>query len=103
MIAGLPNPSTCCTIARPSRARTLPMSDLARLAAQDFRRDGALEAAFLDGYVDDPRDPALWRRMCFREAIGTASWAFQHGDDAFEQQGHRMIAEALDLTVPPIA
>jgi thiamine kinase-like enzyme len=80
-----------------------PMSDLTRLAAQDFRRDPALEAAFLDGYGDDPREPSLWRRMCFREAIGTASWAFQYRDEGFERQGHRMIAEALDLTVPPIA
>lgn len=80
-----------------------PMSDLSRLAAQDFRRDPALESSFFEGYGDDPREPSLWRRTRIREAIGTASWAFQQGDEAFEAQGHRMIAEALELTVPPIA
>ena len=30
-----------------------------------------------------------------REAIGTAVWAHNAGDERFEQQGHRMIAEAL--------
>lgn len=70
-------------------------SDLARLAAQDFRRDPALEAAFLDGYGSDPRSPDLWHRLRVREAIGTAVWAHRVGDERFEQQGHRMIAEAL--------
>ncbi len=70
-------------------------SDLARLAAQDFRRDPALEAAFLDGYGSDPRSPDLWHRLQVREAISTAVWAHQVGDERFEQQGHRMIAEAL--------
>lgn len=75
-------------------------TDLARLAAQDFRRNPALGRAFLDGYGDDPRSadpdgPAAWHRIRVREAIGTAVWAFQVGDKPFEQQGHRMIAEAL--------
>lgn len=80
-----------------------PMSDLSRLAAQDFRRDPSLETSFFEGYGDDPRDPSLWRRTRIREAVGTASWAFQHGDRGFEEHGHRMIGEALDATVPPIA
>lgn len=71
------------------------MSDLARLAAQDFARDPELEAAFLAGYGGDPREPSAWHRNRVREAIGTASWAHQVGDEAFEAQGHRMIAEAL--------
>lgn len=70
-------------------------TDLARLAAQDFRRNPALEAAFLEGYGSDPRSPAAWQRMRVREAIGTAVWSYQVGDERFEQQGHRMIAEAL--------
>ena len=74
------------------------MSDLARLAAQDFARDPALETAFLDGYGADPRDEGAWRRLLVREAIGTACWAYQVGDEAFEAQGHRMIAEALTAT-----
>ena len=31
----------------------------------------------------------------YREAIGTAAWAYQVGDRPFEEQGHRMIAAAL--------
>jgi aminoglycoside phosphotransferase len=70
-------------------------TDLARVDAQDFRRDPALEAAFLRGYGSDPRSPGLWLRTRLREAISTAVWAFRVGDEAFEQQGHRRIAEAL--------
>ena len=70
-------------------------TDLARLAAQDFRRDPALERAFLDDYGADPREPAAWHRQQVREAIGTAVWAHSVGDERFEAQGHRMIAEAL--------
>lgn len=70
-------------------------SDLARLAAQQFRDNPALEAAFLDGYGDDPRQPDAWQRLRTREAIGTAAWAFQVGDESFEAQGHRMIADML--------
>ena len=72
------------------------MSDLTRLAAQDWRRDTRLEEAFLDGYGTDPREPAAWHRSRVREAIGTAAWAHLVGDDAFEAQGHRMITEALE-------
>ena len=71
------------------------LSDFGRLAAQEFRRDPALEAAFLEGYGPDPREPGAWQRSRVREAIGTACWAFQVGDEAFEAQGHRMIAESL--------
>jgi len=71
------------------------ISDFARLAAQDFLRDAALEAAFLEGYGPDPRDPKAWHRIRVREAIGTAAWAYQVGDAAFEAQGHRMIADVL--------
>lgn len=71
------------------------LTDLARLASQQFRGAPAIEAAFLDGYGYDPREDAAWQRNRIREAIGTAVWAYQVGDVAFEQQGHRMIAEAL--------
>jgi thiamine kinase-like enzyme len=70
-------------------------TDFGRLAAQDFRRDPQLEAAFLDGYGPDPREPDAWHRTRVREAIGTAAWAYRVGDETFEAQGHRMIAEAL--------
>jgi tRNA A-37 threonylcarbamoyl transferase component Bud32 len=71
------------------------MTDFARLAVQDFRRDPNLEAAFLDGYGSDPREPDAWHRTQVREAIGTAAWAYRVGDEPFEAQGHRMIAEVL--------
>jgi thiamine kinase-like enzyme len=71
------------------------LTDFARLAVQQFRTDPALESAFLDGYGSDPREAAGWRRNRVREAIGTAVWAYQVGDELFEQQGHGMIAEAL--------
>lgn len=71
------------------------LTDFARLAAQDFRRNPALEQAFLDGYGSDPRERDAWYRTRVREAIGTAGWAYQVGEEEFEAQGHRMIAEVL--------
>ena len=71
------------------------MSDLTRLAAQEFRRDANFEAAFLDGYGTDPREPAAWFRTRVREAVGTACWAYAVGDAGFEAQGHRMIADVM--------
>lgn len=71
------------------------MTDFARLAVQDFRRNPDLEATFLSGYGTDPRETERWHRTLVREAVGTAGWAHQVGDDAFEAQGLRMIAEAL--------
>lgn len=72
-----------------------PATDLTRLAARQFRSDPRLETAFLDGYGRDPREAVAWHRQRVREAVGTAAWAFQVGDERFEQQGHRMIAEVL--------
>jgi hypothetical protein len=69
--------------------------DFGRLAAQQFRQDPALEAAFLAGYGADPRDSVTWRRNRIREAIGTTCWAYRVGSEDYEQQGHRMIAEVL--------
>lgn len=73
-----------------------PATDLCRLAVGQFRDDPALEAAFLDGYGSDPREPAAWRRAQLREAIGTAAWAHQVGNGPFERRGLRMITDALD-------
>ncbi len=74
-----------------------PQTDLARLAAQQFRDDPALEAAFIDGYGCDPRGEDEWRQVMLTEAIGTAVWAYLVGDEQFEAQGHRMIDDALTL------
>ncbi len=70
-------------------------SDLARLAAQQWRGRPDLERAFFEGYGEDPRDAAQWRWDQLKEAVGTACWAFQVGDEEFEAQGHRMLSEAL--------
>jgi thiamine kinase-like enzyme len=74
------------------------LTDFARLAVQDFSRDPNLETAFLDGYGTDPRETAAWHRDRVRQAIGTTAWAYQVGDELFEAQGHRMIAEALSVS-----
>jgi hypothetical protein len=79
-------------------AMRLAMTDFARLAVQDFRRDPNLEAAFLEGYGTDPRQRDAWYRARVREAIGTAAWARKVGDESFEAQGHRMIAEVLSAS-----
>ncbi|SFC96496.1 Phosphotransferase enzyme family protein [Nocardioides terrae] len=70
-------------------------TDLGRLVAQQFRKDPSLEAAFLEGYGADPREPEAWMRLRVRDAVGTAAWAYKVGDAAFEEQGHRMIAAVL--------
>jgi hypothetical protein len=75
-----------------------PLTDLARLTRQQWEGRADLEAAFLAGYGADPREPGAWRRALLREAIGTACWAYQVGDEAFEQQGHRMVQQALAMT-----
>ncbi|WP_336645241.1 aminoglycoside phosphotransferase family protein [Microbacterium sp. USHLN186] len=71
-------------------------TDFTRLAAQQWRQDPDLEAAFLAGYGGDPRSSDRQRVDALREGIGTACWAFHVGDEDFEAQGHRMITEALD-------
>lgn len=70
-------------------------TDLARLAAQQFQSCPELEHTFVSGYGSDPREPAAWRRHLLREAVSTAAWAHQVGDEAFERQGLRMVHEAL--------
>jgi hypothetical protein len=78
------------------RAELRPAAeDFERLAFQEFVRHPGAEAAFLSGYGEDPRVPDAWFRQRVRSAIGTAGWAFQIGDQGFEAQGHRMIAEVL--------
>lgn len=71
-------------------------TDLVRLHAQQLAGRPDLEAAFYDGYGTDPREAAAWRRALLREAVGTAVYAHQIGAEAFEQQGHRMIAALYD-------
>ena len=74
--------------------------DLGRLGEQDFRRDGALERAFLDGYGSDPRvddapDADWWWRVRVRGAIAQAAWAHQVGDVAFEDAGLEILKDLM--------
>ncbi|WP_374929500.1 aminoglycoside phosphotransferase family protein [Kytococcus sedentarius] len=74
--------------------------DLGRLEHQDFARDPALEAAFLEGYGSDPRvegapDAGWWSRVQVRGAIGQAVWAHQVGDRAFEDAGLAILRRLL--------
>lgn len=73
-------------------------SDLARLAVQEWVGRPELEAAFVQGYGADPREAGTWSRMQVAEAVGTAAWAFQVGDEPFEAQGLRMLTDALAET-----
>lgn len=73
------------------------VTDFARLSRQQWEGRPDLEAAFLDGYGDDPREAGAWRRALLREAVGTACWAHLVGDEPFEQQGHRMLQQALAM------
>lgn len=79
------------------RARWRPaQTDFARLAVRQFRTDPAFEREFLAGYGSDPREDVSWDYLLLTEAIGTAAWAYQVGDERFEGEGHRMIANALE-------
>ncbi|UWX98035.1 aminoglycoside phosphotransferase family protein [Arthrobacter zhaoxinii] len=71
------------------------LTDLCRLAAQQWRPRSYLEAAFFEGYGTDFRDTELWNVALLREAVSTAAWAYQVGDPKFEEQGHRMLRDAL--------
>lgn len=72
-------------------------TDLCRLTAQQWRDRPDLADAFIEGYGSDPREDPLWAVEQLREAVGTAAYAFQIGDRVFEEQGHRMLREALSM------
>lgn len=79
------------------RARWRPaITDFARLERREWDGHPELERAFFQGYGADPREPASWQRTLLREAVGTACWAYQIGDECFEQQGHQMIRMVLN-------
>lgn len=71
------------------------LTDLCRLATQQWLDAPALEAAFLEGYGADPLDAEVWPIELLREAVGTATWAYRVGDFAFETHGHRLLGAAL--------
>ena len=73
-------------------------TDFLRLTQRQWIGRPDLEAAFIVGYGYDPRPPDRWQDALLIEAIATACWAYMVGDEEFEQQGHRMIAEALSVS-----
>ena len=70
-------------------------TDFLRLSQRQWIGRPDLEAAFVAGYGSDPRPPDRWSDALLHEAIATACWAYMVQDEAFEQQGHRMIHAAL--------
>ena len=71
------------------------VTDFVRLAGKEFRSNPLLERAFGEGYGSDPRESEEWRRHRLREAVGTAVWAYQVGDEDFEAHGHGLLAELM--------
>lgn len=68
-------------------------SDLGRLQHRSWRGRPDLEAAFLEGYGADPRRTRWWPSVVLAELVATAAWAHQVGDEAFEAEGLRGLAE----------
>ncbi|MCD5315875.1 aminoglycoside phosphotransferase family protein [Kineosporia babensis] len=78
------------------RAELRPaFTDVTRLMVQQWRGRPDLEAAFYEGYGAPPADPDVLQRDLVRGAISTAVWAYRVGDEGFEAQGLRMIADVL--------
>lgn len=77
-------------------ARRPAQTDLVRCWADGWNGYPELEAVHLAGYGRDPRNET-WPLECLRQAVSTAAWAHQMGDDAFEQHGLDMIDRALGL------
>lgn len=71
-------------------------TDLVRCWSNEWRDRPDLEAAHLEGYGGDPRDET-WPVECLRQAVSTAAWAHQMGDEPFEHHGLEMIDRALEL------
>lgn len=70
-------------------------TDLVRLQFQQFATVPGSEAAFLDGYGRDPREPESWYREQVRQAVATAVWAFGVGDEPFELAGRAHLTRLL--------
>ena len=71
-------------------------SDLARMDQRQWVGQPDLEDAFVAGYGDDLRTSPTWPATLLREAVGTAVWAHQVGEHAFEAHGHRLIERCLN-------
>lgn len=54
--------------------------------ASRVERPSELDRAFVEGYGADLREPAASQRTLRREAVGTACWAYQVGDEALSNK-----------------
>lgn len=75
-------------------------SDLFRLQDRAWRGRPDLEAAFFQGYGADPRRVRWWPSFELSELVATAAWAHRVGDEAFEAEGLRGLAEFFDGRAP---
>lgn len=69
--------------------------DLQRMYFQQWEQRPDLRDAFYAGYGRVPTDAdlALLRGYLAYHALSTVVWASEHGDPAFEQHGHRVLAQ----------
>lgn len=72
-----------------------PDEDMTRLAVQEFVGHPERAEAFTAGYGADLQRTRTWPLVQVQAAVSTAVWAYQVGEEAFERQGHVMIASAL--------
>lgn len=73
------------------------LADCERLIQGAFQRDPLLATAFWDGYGRQPdaRERALLDELSIIQAISTVIWAREHGDEAFEIHGRRVLMRLL--------
>ena len=77
------------------------VTDLVRLEHSWFAREtddgGALRAAFYAGYGREPGEEMdAWRLDNLLQSLGTIVWAHEVGDEAFEEEGRRMLARVVE-------
>ncbi len=69
------------------------LEDAQRMAFDHWSENPQLRTAYFDGYgrVPNPVEERQLKLICLANAIGTVSWATEHGDTAFAQFGRRTL------------
>jgi Phosphotransferase enzyme family len=85
--------------------RDVWIRDLQRLYFQQWQGRPDLRDAFYAGYGRTPAadDLAMLRCYLAKHALSTVVWAHEHGDQGFEQQGRRILAELRSGASPESA